>query len=170
MAKKDYMDNAVLEDVRILFRNFSGKEGQFNRAGQRNFNVLLPPEIAEKMLKDGWNVKELKPRDAEDELEYRIEVAVNYGGRPPRLVMVTSRGKTNLDEESVDLLDWADITHADVILRPYQWEVNGKTGVKAYLQTGFFTIREDELERKYAEVPDSAMSAMTVEEEPPWDE
>lgn len=170
MAKKDYMENVILEDVRILFRNFSGKEGQFNRAGNRNFNVLLPEDIAKQMLKDGWNVKELKPRDEEDELEYRVEVAVNYGGRPPRLVMVTSRGKTNLDEDSVDLLDWADIVHADVILRPYQWEVNGKTGVKAYLQTGFFTIREDELELKYADTPDSALSAMTIDEEPPWED
>lgn len=159
MADKQ-MQNATLEDVRIAFRNFSGKEGKYNRAGDRNFCVLLPEDIAGQMATDGWNIRHLNPREEGDEPQAYIQVAVNYNGRPPRVVMITSRGKTNLDEGMVDILDWADVIKADVIMRPYQWEVNGKTGVKAYLQSIYVTIEEDDLERKYGDVPDSAATSV----------
>lgn len=148
-------DNTVLmEGVRIVFRNFAGKEGQYNREGDRNFAVLLDDGVANAMAEDGWNVKWLKPReDAEDEApQAYLQVSVNFKGRPPRIVMVTSRGRTNLDEETVEMLDWADIQNVDLIVRPYEWNVNGKTGVKAYLQSLFVTIEEDALERKYADI------------------
>lgn len=64
--------------------------------------------------------------------------------------MISSTARTNLDEASVEVLDWADIRVADLIARGYEWSVNGKTGVKAYLQSLFVTIEEDDLERKYA--------------------
>jgi len=151
-------DNTVLmEGVRIIFRNFAGKEGQYNREGDRNFGVILPPDVAEAMLADGWNVKYLKPRE-EEEVEDAEEtpwlsVSVNFDkGKPPKVVLVTERGRTNLDANTVEMLDWADITNVDLIVRPYQWEVSGRTGIKAYLQSMYVTIEEDALERKYAEL------------------
>jgi len=47
-------------------------------------------------------------------------------------------------------LDWADIKTADLIARGYDWNVGGKSGTKAYLQSLFVTIEEDALERKYS--------------------
>lgn len=149
-------DNTVLmEGVRIIFRNFAGKEGQYNREGDRNFGVLLDPQVAEAMANDGWNVKWLKPReDDEEETEQAwLPVTVRFDkGRPPRIALITSRGRTTMDESEVEMLDWADITNIDLIVRPYTWEVSGKSGVKAYLQSMYVTIEEDELERKYAEL------------------
>ena len=71
--------------------------------------------------------------------------------------MITSRGKTRLNEETIASLDFAEIVDADLIINPYQTEVNGKAWVSAYLQTLFATIREDELEAKYWDVPEAGV-------------
>ena len=94
-------DNTVLmEGVRIIFRNFSGKEGQFNREGDRNFAVLLDDQVANAMAEDNWNVKLLNPRSEEEEQHPQayLPVSLNFKGRPPRVVLITSRGRTNHDE------------------------------------------------------------------------
>lgn len=150
MADREAPMTVTVEDARLIFRNFAGKEGQYNRAGDRNFSVILPDDVAEQMIADGWNVRYLQAREEGDSNTPYIQVAVNFKNRPPRVVMITSSGRTNLDEDSVEVLDWADIRLADLIFRSYSWEVNGKVGIKAYLQSLFVTIEEDELERKYA--------------------
>jgi hypothetical protein len=148
-------DNTVLmEGVRIIFRNFAGKEGQYNREGDRNFAVLLDDKVAKEMLEDGWNVKWLNPRsDEEDEQpQAYLPISLNFKGRPPRIVLITSRGRTNIDEHGVEMLDWVDILNVDLIVRPYAWTVNDKSGIKAYLQSIYLTIEEDPLEIKYSEL------------------
>lgn len=156
MARND--NTVVMENVRIIFRNFAGKEGMYNREGDRNFCVLLDEDTAEAMAKDGWNVKWLPARDEGDTDQAYLQVSVNFKGRPPRVVMITSKGRTNLYEEDIETLDWVDISTVDMIIRPYEWAVNGKTGIKAYLQSIFVTIIEDALELKYADLEDSARS------------
>lgn len=151
-------DNTLLmEGVRIVFKNFSGRESQYNREGDRNFSVLLDESTAKQLAEDDWNVKWLKPRDDEEEETPQafLPVSVSFKGRPPRIVLVTQRGRTNLDESQIDTLDWADIVNADLIVRPYAWTVNGKTGIKAYLQSLYVTIQEDPLEVKYSEMDNS---------------
>lgn len=143
----------IMEDARIVFRNFAGAEGMYNREGDRNFCVLLEDELAEQMLQDGWNIKRLKPREGEETGTAYIQVSVGFKGRPPRMVMITSQGRTDLGEDECVLLDWADIERADLIIRPYHWNVNGRTGVKAYLKSIFVVIHEDFLDLKYADVP-----------------
>ncbi len=146
----------VLHDARIIFKNFAGKEGPFNRQGDRNFAVVLDdPKMVKALEKDDWNVKYLKPREEGDEPQPYLQVSVNFNGRPPKVAIITSRGRTNLGEREVEMLDWADILTCDLIVRPYHWEVNGKSGIKAYLQSLFATIEEDELELKYADVDDA---------------
>lgn len=141
----------TFEGVRILFRNFEGREDRYNRQGDRNFSVVLDPDLAAQLAADKWNVKVLEAREEGDEVTYILPVAVSYKVRPPRVVMLTeSGGRTNLDEDSVEMLDWAYIKNVDLIVRGRDWENNGKAGVKAYLQSLYVTIEEDELERKYA--------------------
>ena len=156
-------NNIRIEGARIGFRNFSGEEGRFNPKGRRNFCVFLEEDIAKDMKKEGWNVKWLEPREEGDDPQAYLQVKVVFGKIPPKIVLVTGRGKTRLDEDTVNILDWAEIQNVDLIIRPYNWEVNGDTGVSAYIKTMYVTLREDEFETKYYDVPDSAASAIMVE-------
>lgn len=153
MAKKQEYDTILFEDARILFRNFEGKEKKFNPPGQRNFCVLLPPNLAGTMEAEGWNVRFLKPREEGDLPQPYLQISVSYKLRPPKIVLISeaNRSRTFLDEDSVHILDWADIKTIDFVINPSFWEVNGKSGIKAYLKKMFVTLEEDELELKYAD-------------------
>jgi len=146
----------MVEDATIIFKNFEGKEDKYNRAGDRNFSVILTTDVAKAMESDGWNIKYLRAREEGEEQTPYISVAVNFKNRPPRIMLITSTTRTLVTEDIVDTLDYADISMIDLIARGYEWDVNGKRGVKAYLQSMFVTIEEDALELKY--------SAMTDEE------
>src|SRR5689334_9464649 len=133
----------TIEDAQIIYRNFSGEESQFNRAGDRNFCVILDQETASIMAGDGWNIKHTKPREEGDDETPYIQVKVKYKVKPPKVYMVTSTGRTLLTEDIVGMLDWADFKTVDLIARSYAWEVGDKSGIAAYLQTMFVTIDED---------------------------
>lgn len=149
-----------IENARIGFRNFAGKEGRFNAKGIRNFCVFLDDDIANDLERDGWNIKWLNPRDDSDDRQAYLSVAVRFSNIPPKIYQITSRGKTQLDEEVVIVLDYAEIINVDLTINPSSWEVSGKKGIKAYLKSMYVTIAEDAFADKYKDVPDSAINSM----------
>lgn len=147
------VENITIEGASIIFRNFSGKEDQFNRAGNRTFCVVIDDEeFANKLREDGWNVKPLHSLDPDEPQRYILQVTVSYKVAPPTVYMVTNKKRTPLDEESINTLDYAEIKNVDLTIRPYAWEVQGKSGIKAYLKTMYVTIEEDRLASKYSEL------------------
>jgi hypothetical protein len=152
--------NAVLR-----YRNFTGAPGKYNAAGNRNFCVMLEEEQAKQLLADGWNIKRLKPKDPEDWDQPYLQVTVAFGDYPPKIWSIRKDGNhTKYDESAVNSLDWAEFESVDLVISPSYWNVNGKSGVKAYLRAMYVVLYVDPFEEKYFNAPDSAISALTSDE------
>ena len=148
-----------IDNARITYKNFAGVGSKFNREGERNFSLIIPDEVVfdkksgeEMELKDvlkreGWNVKikkpdPLKPRDEDDKPFMHLPVKVKFNDdydpeseddRGPYCYLITGNNKVRLGPDNIGCLDnvWIDNIRLDI--RPYDWEVNGKTGRTAYL-------------------------------------
>lgn len=154
MALTQTDKTVLMEGVQIIFRNFEGRKGKYNAEGDRNFSVLLPEPVAQDLLAKGFNVKPLKRREEDDPQMYHLKINVAFNNRPPRIVMVTSRGRNTLLEEHLHLLDWADIDSVDLIVNPWAYNRDGRSGISAYAKSVFVTIREDYLDQKYSHLPE----------------
>ena len=146
--------NITIEGAKIIFRNFSGREGRFNPEGNRNFCVVLDPEFADELKEDGWNVKYPNIDNDKDLLPY-LQVKVSFKKIPPKIVVISSTGKRQLSEEKINDLDWMAFEKIDIIISPYSYDIRGNSGVSAYLKSFYGTLMEDELELKYAGIPES---------------
>lgn len=153
MAQRKVEGLVTIEDARIGFKNFSGAPDRFNKdGGKRSFCIFLEANQAENLRTRGWNVKALPPRDEEELPQDYIQVAVAFQ-YPPKIVLISNGKRTFLNEATVGLLDKIGFASADLSITPYNWEMNGRTGVKAYLKTLYVVMEEDEFERKYADYP-----------------
>ncbi len=143
--------NITIEGARILFRDFSGEKNRYN--SDRTFTVVIEDELAERLERDGWPIKYLEPRNEEEDRTAILRVKVSFGKIPPQVVIISGGVKKALNEDNINILDWAYIENVDVIIRPYNYDINGKTGVKAYLKSLWVTLRDDDLESKYRDIP-----------------
>ena len=141
-----------IDDARIIYRNFAGAGSKYNREGDRNFAVIIPEkEMADALIAEGWNVKIKPPRDEDDDPFMFLPIKVKFNDRGPNAYLQTGARMNRLDEESIACLDDVDIISVDMDVRPYDWEVNGKAGRTAYLQSIKVIQEIDRFAARYAE-------------------
>lgn len=156
-------NSITIMNARLLFKNFAGKRTDYNNEGSRNFCVVLDEELAAVLKDEGFNVKRTKPYkdDPEDNGSPYLKVNVNYHGKFPPIVVMIVMGKDgearkiNLNEETINQLDWTRIEKADLIINPHPYpeRVGRPAGISAYLKSLYVTIIQDELEQLYDNIP-----------------
>lgn len=147
-------DILQIDNARIVYRNFTGEGSKFNREGDRNFAVIIEDEeTANELVERGWNVKIKPPRDEDDAPFMFLPVKIKFNDRGPTAYLKSGNADpVKLNEETISCLDEIDIMNVDIDIRAYDWEVNGKTGRTAYLQSIFV---EQEIDRFAARFDDS---------------
>lgn len=150
--KLTFIDKGIVmvDNAKITYKNFAGIGGKFNREGDRNFALIIDTEENAKLLTDeGWNVRVKPPRDEDDTPFMYLPVKIKFNARGPAIYLKTNTAMNRLDEESIACIDEIDILSVDMDLRPYDWEVNGKTGRTAYLQSMCVTQNIDRFAERY---------------------
>ena len=157
MAVKNKLN---IMNARLIFKNFSGKESDYNVRGDRNTCVVLDDDQANELLAQGWPVKVKPPREGyEDEGNFcYMKVKVKFGDNPnlhPQIYRILNGKKVRLTEDTVGTLDYDTLTKVDMRIRPYNYPAKGGRGpgVSAYLETMYATVEDDPLAAMYADEP-----------------
>lgn len=147
------VNNINIEGANIIWKNFSGERDRFN-PGKRGFSVVIDDAVmADELKQEGWNVKERPLQEGADpsEQEWTLPVKLNMN-RYTQVWLIVGNHKTMLNEDTVAQLDVVDITDCDLSIRPYEWEMSGRTGITAYVDSMYVTIRENKFAEKYADL------------------
>ena len=148
----------TIRDARIApykFRNFEGRETEYNRKGDRNFVIFLDSPLAQQLEADGAPVSWKPDKYNEGEMRAQMKVHVKYRDRkgnqliPPKVVLVTRKGQSQLDEDTIGMLDSADIEKCDIILNQYANGASMGPENSVALKTMYVTLSEDEFADEY---------------------
>ena len=139
-----------IENTNLIFRNFAGKPSEYNKSGDRGTGVVIPADMVNELVSKGWNVKERPPRDEQDSPLYYMNCKCRFDNIPPRIYMCTSHKKVKLDEETVDQIDYSEISSIDIEISPYDYTVRGQSGRAAYIKTLYVNVIEDAFAEKYS--------------------
>ena len=147
------VNNINIEGAIVIWKNFSGERDKFN-PGKRGFSVVIDDTVmADELRNEGWNVKDRPLQEGADpsEQEWTLPVKLNMN-RYTQVWLIVGNHKTLLDENTVAQLDVVDIVNCDISIRPYEWEMGGRTGITAYVDSMYVTIRENKFAEKYADL------------------
>lgn len=143
-----YKGQLIIEDANIIYRHFAGLADDFHREGERDFSLRIDdPDMAEKLINDGWTVRE---KNLDDGTRFwHVKIKISYKFQAPKVYIVKKDKSIPLDESTIGSLDHAEITRADVVVDPSVWTVRGESGITGYLRSLYVVIQEDPFEEKY---------------------
>lgn len=146
-----------IENTRFIFKtNFSGDPARdtYGSDARRANIIIRDPQQAEELLEAGFNVKQTKPREGDDEnfeTTYFVAINVNYDSSwPPKIYLVSGDAEPlPLDEESIDILDKIYVINVNAVLNPYHNQKTGKCSL--YVRTMYVEqdIEDDPFAMKY---------------------
>ena len=150
-APKDILQIDDINGRQIIFKNFEGRGDKFNREGDRNFSLRIDDEnTANALVKEGWNVRIKEGRDEDEGPFMRLPIKVKFTTYGPNVYLRTGDRVNELNEESIACLDNIEIESVDMDIRLYDWDVNGRTGRTAYLQSMEVVQRINRFAARYA--------------------
>lgn len=143
----------VLEDVVVVYKNFSGAPTPFNKkGGERDFVIDVPDNVVPELESYGFRIRK-KPETEDYAAQNLLKIKVNMESNwPPTIWLIKPNGKIQLDETTIQMLDLMNIVHADIVINPYEWNVGEDTGTSAYLREMYVEL-QDGLAMRYAELP-----------------
>lgn len=150
-APKGILQIDDIDGRQIIFKNFEGRGDKFNREGDRNFSLRINDEsTADALVDAGWNVRIKEGRDEDEGPFMRLPIKVKFTNYGPNVYLRTGDRMNELNEESIACLDNIEIESVDMDIRPYDWDVNGRTGRTAYLQSMEVVQRIDRFAARHA--------------------
>lgn len=154
----DEITKLVVKDANIPFSNFAGKPTKFNKdGGKRDFTIKFSDDkLVEDLIKDGWHIRTKPGREGYDEGEqYFLDVKISYNDKAPhpRVELITHKGTTDIGEDEIGMLDWAEVERVDVVVVQYHYDFGGRQGVSAYLRSMKVWLVEDGLDSPEDEEP-----------------
>ena len=149
--RKNNRDMVEFSDVRIIHRNLRGIKKEFNREGNRGFSIVLTQDEANDLLERGYNVRIRQAQDNPDDTFCFLPVTVNYNNIPPRIYRVTAEKMTLLTEANVGVIDTSDIVNVNLTVNARYWEINGKHGIKPYVNVMYVEVEEDSFANRYSD-------------------
>ena len=137
-----------VEGAAIIYKNFDGGPTKFNPAGgKRTFSLVVPQDIADQLVADGWNVKVRHSEDGPEDDMFYTEIVVNLESQyPPKLHLITRfaerESMIELDASNIKELDNNFLYNVDLIIHPFNHGRVNAAGatVKGYLKTLYATV------------------------------
>ena len=130
----------AIEHAEIRFKNFEGSPDKFHPDGYPYgiFAVFLDEESAAMVASAGFNVKSFGGSDDQGEPQLYLNVKVSRKFFPGDIHKIVGDSDILFDPDTICGLDHSDIIDAGVVINPYHYDVNGRTGVTAYLDNGSY--------------------------------
>ena len=151
MANK--VNDINIYDGEIAYSNFSGRPTQFNpNGGVRTVTFVIPPDIADSLIADGWHIREQIFDDGTSRflLEAKITFKTRTGQiRDPKIFIIRNDGVIHITEDTVSTLDRMEIVNAEAVIGPFYWDWGGKSGITAYVNSLYITVKENPIDEKY---------------------